>query len=145
MSETVNAESIGKHYLEQCMSIKKEIYDLLSKQHREEAERQVSYTRNAEEVVKILSPLMKEGKMISDELKETIKISKKELEKEFIKLKDQYELGSICINTITKRMDILESYIKNERFHDIVKEINDLENKFEEEAIKVVQKRMKSK
>jgi hypothetical protein len=40
-------------------------------------------------------------------------------------------------------MDELEGYIKNERFHDIVKEINDLEDKFEKEAIKLVQKRMR--
>lgn len=145
MSSEVNTESIAKHYLEQCMSIKKEIYDLLAKQHREANERHAKYIVDAEEIAAILEPLMKEASLVKTELKDAIKASKKEMEKEFVKLKEQYEFGSICINTITKRMDDLESYIKNERFHDIVKEINDLESRFEQEAMKLVQKRMKEK
>lgn len=143
MANEIDSEKIAKHYLEQCMSIKNEIFVKLSEQHRLSDEKHAKYIRDAQELANIIEPLIKDAISVRNDLQKAIKDSKKELEKEFIKLKEQYEFGSICINTITKRMDNLESYIKNERFHDIVKEVNDLESKFEQEAIKLVQKRMK--
>ena len=138
-------ETIYKNYLEQCISIKNDIYALLASLHKSSTQRRDEYTNEANKMVEILKPLINESEVILKEFKELEDHMKKSLKKEFIKLQEQYEMGTIYINTITKRMDDLESYIKNERFHNIVKDINDLEDKFEEEAIKLVQSRMREK
>lgn len=139
------AIDLHKHYLNQCLQIKNEIYELLSSQHKQAEDRKNKYISDVKEAIIELSPLLKEAEIIKKELSKIIDKYKKELEKEFVKLKEQYEIGSICIDTITKRMDALEGYIKNERFHDIVKSINELEDRFEKEAMKIVQDRMKEK
>jgi hypothetical protein len=138
-------ERLYKSYLEACMNIKTDIYGLLKSQHQQSEERKNQYIKEAHEVKEILQPLLDQAEIIKKDLKESIKLYKKELKEEFIKLQEQYEMGTIYINTITKRMDDLEGYIKNERFHDIVKDICELEDKFEQEAIKLVQNRMRDK
>lgn len=149
-------EEIQKSYVEQCLSIKNELFSMLRKAHDDTNKKNEKYLDDANLIEQKLLPLITdvnnaldglkaESELIRKTLDDKVKESKKLLKEEFEKLKEQYELGSICINTIVKRMDDLEGYIKDERFHDIVKDINELEEQFKQEAIKLVQKRMKEK
>lgn len=146
IEETESPElKIVKHYHAQCLAIKTEIYELLGKLHKGLDEKSEEYICRAREAKMELAEVILEGNKVKKSLKGDMDNARDALHEEADNLVKQRAIEQKDFDLLLKRMGELESYLRNERFHDLVKEINALEDKFEKEAIKLVQKRMGSK
>jgi len=76
-----------------------------------------------------------------DNISEIKKDLKKDVEKFFNdKVKEVNDSKSEFILDLISRFNNLESYIKNERFHSILVELNKLEDEYHDKAVKMVKK-----
>lgn len=156
-------EKICQTYAKQCLDIKNDIYNLMKNAHSEvckKVEEKIAfYTEEASTIRNNLSAVIVEGRKLIEQLYSGIDGFKDEMREEAKKIKNErlievkefnrleQHIGQIDLISISiqKKMEKLELYIKNDRFHDIVDEINKLEERFSVEAMAIVQNRMKKK
>lgn len=143
--EGTSSERICKHYMSQCMTIKKEIFDILASLHRDMGTRTESYMNKALTIKQELDGSVTEAEKLKDSIEGEAEKIKKSLKAEIGSLNAQRLVEKKEIDQVLERMKELESYIKNERFHDLVKEINQLEDEFEQKAVQLAQSRMRKK
>lgn len=146
VEETESPElKIVKHYHAQCLSIKQEIYDLMAKMHKNLEAQSDEYVLKAKDARMELAELLVEANKVRKSMRAEIDNAKAIVHLEGQNLLNQRVREEKEFDLMVKRMGELESYLKNQRFYTLVQEINALEDKFEKEAMKLVQKRMGSK
>lgn len=110
-------------FVDQITQTKQSVYDLCQ-QNLQKLENQVNRNReflSGYEKLKDITGIL--SKKLKDDFKEEVK-------------KNNDNLQAVTLDLI-KRFNSLEDYIKNDRFHSLLIDINKLEDKFHKEAFKI--------
>lgn len=144
--ESDNVELLAcKQYAKACIDIKTEIYALMANVHKEVQDRTKKYIQEALDVRAIVSEVIEDAKKVKKTIASELEKAEKYLNKQADALQSQREIEASEFYEIKARMDQLEGYIKNERFHDLVGKLNELEDEFHERAALLAQASVKNK